>query len=324
MARHPVVPSHLLGFHRATAVFAGLLVALLGVTTAAFIATDLHFAWHEVLDARSFVIAAFWGAWIFHVATPGRHPREWVIAETLLVLGILLTFSYIGSPLQYAIIALNVPVADGWLAQADAAMGVHVPALVSWTSAHPALTSIVRVAYYSLLPQFILSLLVLGGWYRDRRALWEFAWHFQVCLVAALVGLALFPAACAFSYYGFEPLLDQARFIRQFEALRDGTMTVVHPQDLEGMITFPSFHAAGGLLVAWSFRRYRVWCAALGCLNAVLIASTVLTGAHYAVDIVAAAAVFAGSVVLWRRFGARWIEPATDVEASAARDARAA
>jgi hypothetical protein len=324
MVRQRAVPSHLLGFHRATAVFIGLQLALLGVTTAAFVATDLRLAWHELLDVRSFVPAVIWATWVLHVSTPGKHPREWVIGETLLVLALLLTFSHIGGPLQYAIIALNVPVADGWLAEADALMGVHVPTLVSWTSAHPALTSILRTAYLSLLPQFVLPVVVLGCWYRDRRALWEYAWHFQICLVAALVGLSLFPAACAFSYYGFESLLDQTRFATQFEALRNGTMTVVHPKNLEGMITFPSFHAAGGLLVTWSFRRYPVWFAALGCLNALLIASTVLTGAHYAIDVLAAAGVFAVSVLVWRRLAAAWIGPSTEVSESAVRDVKAA
>ena len=146
---------------------------------------------------------------------------------------------------------------------------------------------------------------------RDRTALWEYAWNFQFCLIAALIGLALFPAACAFTYYGFDSLLDQTRFTTQFHAVRSGVMSVVPLNDLEGMITFPSFHVAGGLLVTWSFRRYPVWAGAIGLINVVLIASTVLTGAHYLVDVIGALGVFGCSVWLWRRVAAEWIEPAT-------------
>jgi membrane-associated phospholipid phosphatase len=305
-------PSHL-GFHRLTLIFVIAQLALLALTAVSFLATGLQLEWRELADGRSVAILLIWAMWLFYGMTRGQHERKWVATETFLVVALLLTFSLIGSPLQYALIAFRGPLADAWLAQADAAIGVHVPTLVSWTAAHPWFESVLVAAYGSLLLQFVLPPVVLGIRYRDRKALWEYAWHFQVCLVAALIGLALFPAACAFTYYGFESLLDQTRFITQFEALRNGAMSVVHPRDLEGMITFPSFHAAGGMLITWAFRRYRGWAIALGTLNVLLIAATVLTGAHYAIDVIASVAVFAGSVWLWRRVAVHWIAPAATV-----------
>jgi membrane-associated phospholipid phosphatase len=313
-----------LGFHRLCLLFAATQLALLCVTGGALLYTGIRLEWQEVASVRTTAVAFMWIAWLLHVRTPGRHPREWVMAETFLVIALLLTFSNIGSPLQYAIIAFRAPLADAWLAKADALLGVHVPALVSWTAAQPALTAALVAAYTSLLPQFVLPPLVLGCWYRDRKALWEYAWNFQFCLIAALVGLALFPAACAFTYYGFDSLLDQTRFTAQFNAVRNGAMSVLPFDNMEGMITFPSFHVAGGLLVTWAFRRYAAWAAALGLLNAALIVSTVLTGAHYVIDVVAAFAVFGCSVWLWRRVAAGWIEPATRDETRALRHEPAA
>jgi hypothetical protein len=306
------LPPHL-GFHRVTLIFVIAQLAMLALTAVSFLATGLRLEWRELVDGRTATILLTWATWVFYGKTRGQRERNWVVTETVLVVALLLTFSLIGSPLQYALIACRGPLADAWLAQADAAIGVHVPTLVSWTAAHPWFESVLVAAYGSLLLQFVLPPVVLGIRYRDRQALWEYAWHFQVCLIAALVGLALFPAACAFTYYGFESLLDQTRFITQFEALRNGAMTVVHPRELEGMITFPSFHAAGGMLITWAFRRYRGWAIALGTLNVLLIAATVLTGAHYAIDVIASVAVFAGSVWLWRRVAVHWIAPATTV-----------
>jgi len=300
-----------LGFHRLCALFAVVQVTLLCVTTGALLYTGMRLEWQELASARTAMVVLMWGMWLLHVLTPGRHPREWVVAETFLVIALLITFSNIGSPLQYAIIAFRAPLADAWLAEADALLGVNVPMLVSWTAAQPWLASVLVVIYGSLLPQFVLPPLVLGCWYRDRKALWEYAWNFQFCLIAALVGLALFPAACAFTYYGFDSLLNQTRFTTQFHAVRSGVMSVVPLNDMEGMITFPSFHAAGGLLVTWSFRRYPIWTVALGLINLVLITSTVLTGAHYMVDVIAALGVFGCSLWLWRRVAAEWIEPST-------------
>jgi hypothetical protein len=298
-----------LGFHRLSAFFAVLQAALLCITTAALLYTGLSLEWRDLVSPRSAAVVSMWGVWLLHVVIPGRRPREWVIAETFLVVALLTTFSNIGSPLQYGLIAFRAPLADPWLASADALLGINVPTLVSWTAAQPGLAPVLKAVYGSLLAQFLLPPLILGIWYRDRQALWEYAWHFQVSLVAALIGLALFPAACAFSYYGFDSLLDQTRFITQFEAVRSGAVSVVPLNDMEGMITFPSFHVAGGLLITWSFRRYPMWGVALGVINVLMIVSTVLTGAHYVIDVIAALVVFGCSVWLWRHTAIAWIEP---------------
>src|ERR1700676_3824279 len=127
--------------------------------------------------------------------------------------------------------------------------------------------------------------------------------HFPVCLAVTLPGVALMPATVPISYYSFESLIDQSRFIDHFTRLRSGAFTELWLNDIEGMISCPSFHVAGGLMVTWAFRGHRRWFAALAVLNTLLIASTVLAGAHYAIDIVATVVLFAGSVLLWRAWG---------------------
>ena len=133
--------------------------------------------------------------------------------------------------------------------------------------------------------------------------MWEYIFHFHICLVLTLIGLVLFPAMCAFSYYGFESLIDQTRFITHFSALRNGNFHLLRLRELEGLITFPSFHVAGGLMVTWAFRAYRRMFVFLLVLNALMIASTVLLGPHYAVDLVASGLVFGASVWLYNRWG---------------------
>jgi hypothetical protein len=118
-----------------------------------------------------------------------------------------------------------------------------------------------------------------------------------------LVGVALLPAECAFTYYGFTSLLDQTRFINHFDALRGGIFAEIRYDNIEGLISFPSFHTAGGLMVTWAMRHHRAWLVPVFALNVLLISATVLTGAHYAIDVVVTAVMFAGSVWLWRAWG---------------------
>ena len=182
---------------------------------------------------------------------------------------------------------------------------MHVPTLVLWTRTHPWLVRrhLPAWSYASLLPQLFLPVFVLGFWYRDRAAVWEYAFHFHVCLVVTLVCFALFPAACVFSFYGFESILDQSRFIAHFGDVRAGLMTVIDPSNTDGLISFPSFHTAGALMTTWALRRSRIWVTLLGVLNTGLIAATVLLGAHYVIDLLATCALCGVSLALYRTIG---------------------
>ena len=241
------------------------------------------------------LLLVVWGRYVLAPASGWNR----AVADALLALLLLVTLTTIAGPAQYPAVALGFPEADPWLSAADAALGVDVPAIRAWTASHPALVPVLTLAYYSLLPQFMLPIVVLG-FLREREPLWEYVFHFHVCLTVTLVGVALWPAACAFTYYGFDSLLDQTRFINHFAALRAGTFGDVRFDDIEGLISFPSFHVAGGLMVTWAFRHRRGWFAAIAAVNVLLIAATVLTGAHYGIDVLASLALFAGSVVLWR------------------------
>ena len=145
-----------------------------------------------------------------------------------------------------------------------------------------------------------LPVLVLGFWYRDRTALWEYAFHFQVCLLGTLACFALFPARVPFSVYGVESILDQSRFLAHFGGVRSGLMTVIDPSNLEGLVSFPSFHTAGALMTTWALRRSRIWVTLLGVLNTGLIAATVLLGVHYFIDLLGAVALCGVSLALYR------------------------
>jgi hypothetical protein len=274
-----------------------LQAVLVAVTAPLYPLVGIGIHWSSGLSS-AIGLALLLAVWVRYVFAP---PSGWnrAVADALLALLLLATLTNIVGPAQYPAVALGFPEADRWLSATDAALGLHVPALTTWTAARPAFAQILILAYHSLLPQFLLPIVVLG-FLRDRKHLWEYIFHFHVCATVTLIGVALWPAACAFTYYGFDSLLDQTRFIDHFAALRAGTFREVRFDNIEGLITFPSFHVAGGLMVTWAFRHRRGWFAAVAVLNTLLIAATVLTGAHYGIDVVASLALFAGSVVLWR------------------------
>jgi hypothetical protein len=282
---------------RVIALQAGILV----LTAPLYPLVGISIRWSAAL-LQLLTLGLLLGVWLVYVLTPSRRHKV-MFADAVLAMLLLATFTNIAGAAQYPAVALGFPEVDRWLAASDAALGIHVPTLTAWTGSHPIVARVLIFSYFSLLPQFALPILTFGIFYRDRKGLWEYIFHFHFCLAVTLLGVALLPAACAFSYYGFESLIDQTHFIDHFTRLRSGAFTELRVNDIEGMISFPSFHVAGGLMVTWAFRGHRRWFAALAVLNTLLIASTVLTGAHYGIDVVATVVLFAGSVLLWRAWG---------------------
>jgi membrane-associated phospholipid phosphatase len=94
--------------------------------------------------------------------------------------------------------------------------------------------------------------------------------------------------------------------MRQLFGVRSGALTVIRLEDAVGLISWPSFHVAGALIVTWALRR--TWCRwPLVLLNAALSLSTVLLGLHYAIDVVSAFVVCACSIAL-EKLLRPWIE----------------
>ena len=242
--------------------------------------------------------------WGYYFWQPGRR-SEWISAEASMAFLLMLTFAAVATPGQYLAAAFNRPLIDSTLAWWDSLLGIDVPSLVTWTRQYPNLSAVLIGSYFTLLPQFVLIVPVLWLW-SDRRALWEYTFHFHVCTTTTVLVSAIFPVASVFQYFGFESLLDQSRFIAHFQGVRDGSRMVVPLGNMEGLVSMPSLHAAGAMLVTWAVRRIRplVWPVSL--LNTLLIASTVLTGAHYVVDVLAAGVMVAVSVLAYRRLEPRW------------------
>jgi membrane-associated phospholipid phosphatase len=130
--------------------------------------------------------------------------------------------------------------------------------------------------------------------------MWELCFTFAGSAVVCAFLSALVPAIGAFAYYGVPPDVlarlppGAGRFhLLIFEEYRSGALDTVDLRQLEGVVTFPSFHAAMALMTAhavrdmrWLFRLLSVW-------SGVILISTIPIGGHYAVDLLAGAVVWA-------------------------------
>ena len=195
--------------------------------------------------------------------------------------------------------ALQRPLIDAALAAADRAAGLDWPACYRWLHDQPARWSTARFLYNSEGPQVLLLILVLGT-RRPHRAR-EFFLGFAVCSLAVSVLGALLPAAGAYVHYAVPDGLDRA-YVRQYLALRDG-LRVFDVRTVQGIVQFPSFHAALAVLCAYASRGTWLWWPAL-LLDVAIVVVTPVAGGHHFTDV--GAGLLLAAAALWggRRLGA--------------------
>jgi membrane-associated phospholipid phosphatase len=89
-------------------------------------------------------------------------------------------------------------------------------------------------------------------------------------------------------------------FGRTFNLLRDGSLAVVDLSALDGIVSFPSFHTALGVMGIHAARDTRWLVAFVLPLNATMIVSTMPVGGHHLADVLAGAGLTLGAILLVR------------------------
>ncbi len=233
-----------------------------------------------------------------------RNVSDFVLCVNTLLHLVLFSSSY--TILMYCLATFNRPLIDPLLVDVDAGLGCHLPAIVGWAKAHPAMERSLQFAYDTLLPQ--TALIAALGLVGDRRPLEVFVQRFMLSALLTVAVFYAYPAAGPFEAFGYELNGAQARYMEHFEGLRAGEMDTFSLQQAEGLITFPSFHATWAILLAlgcW----HRPWLFALSAvLNGMVLIATLTTGWHYLAD------VFAGVIVALVAVGTchwlgRWVYP---------------
>ncbi|HET8543777.1 MAG TPA: phosphatase PAP2 family protein [Pseudolabrys sp.] len=224
-----------------------------------------------------------------------RRPNPQLCAVTEAAAQMLLILLF-GILLTYAAMTANFPYRDADFYAIDQALGLDRRAYLDFVNSRPLLAGLAGYAYLTLLPQFALVPMVLMVANRlPHLRRWMVA--LGLALMATSAISVFTPAVAAFVYLDLTPQVyanissTVYTHVPTLEALRAGTLHSLHLDNLEGLITFPSFHTAGALMFIWALRTvpYVRWPAI--ALNSALIAATPIDGAHYFIDLVGGALV---------------------------------
>ncbi len=199
----------------------------------------------------------------------------------------LVLFTNAASFLSYILTGiLPLPRWDGALATTDRALGLNWLDMYQCLARHPAIEASAHIVYMSLGPEMLILLFALEllGHHNQARA---FLLWFMVSAIATIIIGVLIPAAGAVVYYHL-PVAPTTVYVSQMADLRNGTLRTFNPFDSsEGLVVFPSFHAALAVLCIYAARPLRILKYPLLALNLLIILSSPFEGAHYFIDIIA-------------------------------------
>jgi membrane-associated phospholipid phosphatase len=215
----------------------------------------------------------------------------------------ILALTFLVGLMSIVLATTNLPLIDRLLESLDHLFFVDALTIARAQMDFPAWMAIMNYSYGSLTFQPFALIVLASVFNPNHLAKFTFGWTVSLC-----VCLAVFPFVPALGFYlhhGIDPAsVPSVRVPAAWShakillPARSGQLRELGWPHINGIITFPSFHAAAAILLAWGFSCtpwFFCWPALI--LNALMLVSTITIGGHYLVDVFAGCIVALGSIL---------------------------
>ncbi len=224
--------------------------------------------------------------------------RSEPIALVTIATALFILFTLFGSIFNYLLFPLANMIIDEQLARIDAYVGYSWPGLVAGLAEFPLLGALLGQVYLSSLFQFVLIILLLG-FTNKAVSLHRFLLTGMFGALAAIGIWWLVPSFGPSAMYEIpDDLMERVSLVVQpsygAELLRlaaNGPIRIT-PEDVLGVIAFPSFHTVMACMAVWfTFKTF----AGPGFLlvNVLMLPAILAHGGHHLVDVLGGMIVFA-------------------------------
>jgi membrane-associated phospholipid phosphatase len=223
-----------------------------------------------------------------------RYRNDAKIRDACISVALFIVFSNVGGVLSYLVVSTDAPLVDSTLAAWDQALGFDWPNVYLWVQQHHIVSSVFTVAYGGIFPEIA----IITCWLcftRETQGLSELYSVIVIAFIATCVIAGLFPAAGASTFYASAVHADIS-MLSNFQPLRAGSLKTIDMFHVQGLFSFPSFHAVMAIALAYAMRKSRAF-PAFAVFNGVVILSTPTCGGHYLVDVLAGAATVFASIL---------------------------
>ena len=267
------------------------------MVSTAFIFTDFQFAADGLFSRVGY---------LFCIALCGIYARGYGFLRLSAFFQAWAMIAGLALPVFLACVLLastGLPLVDRHLIAVDQLMGFDWLSLHHTLQHQPEVFFVGERIYLSLQWQPTLLILALAMLMQHTH-LWRFitAWF-----LALLITIAIFPftpAVGGFIHHGitsqtFPHLSEQSisGWYGIFEQVREGEITKLGANTVTGIVTFPSFHAAGAVLLAYGWMKVKWLRWPMAALNIGVFATSTFIGGHYLVDLIAGATIAITSII---------------------------
>jgi len=231
----------------------------------------------------------------------GKH----ALADAAGTVGVVSLGAMSGGAIAMLGLRFGFPKADEMLHQADLALGIDGISIASMVAAHHDLLLPVLAPIYNLTVELCFASLVVLSLTKDRVEAWRGAFIFVGSLLTTCAVAAFIPATGLINWAPPNVLAYlPSAFMPHFNEFYYGADPVLRLQVIDGIISFPSFHAIVGFLVFSMWRKGLATRVVAAIWLAVELLSTVAAG-HYVIDLLGGLAVWAAWFALSRRIESR-------------------
>lgn len=271
-----------------------IIVELIGLPLA-----NLSVNWHSMQDVPLFAgLLLLYGFGLEQVRQhAGRFARlRWVAAfvgDFCFSAAQIGTFSAISAPLTYILARANLPMIDAQLGAADHALQFDWTVMHEWVVQHSTIHDVLRWAYFTHINQCWV-LIALGSLWFPGRCNAELTWCFMLSLMICCTVSVILPSLAMGG--------DAGSYIPVVNSLRAGEPMTFDWDQAEGIVAFPSFHAALAVIYCYA-ARHRLWALIpFAALDTLMLISTPPIGGHYLSDLIGGIAVALIAIGVTRRF----------------------
>lgn len=294
--------------HRLDRTIWALIAVIAGVVLTAPLFTNFNLEWLTFAGPAAAVAVLCAGALVYRRWRP--EPR---LATALECTAQLVAFTAVGAPLSYLAAAAGgmFPLQDAMFEAADRALGFDWHGMLSWMNERKDAHVAFSLAYMSFTFQASMTVLALafcGRHVQLRVFMLALALSALVCIAISVVvpceGIWGFLKLTASDYPAIVPATRELH-LPIFHGLRDGSFRALTGLTSEGIITFPSFHTALGVIFVvalWPVPVLR-WVGVV--INALMMVSIPIDGGHYFVDMIAGTIIAVLSIAAARAMALR-------------------
>jgi hypothetical protein len=229
------------------------------------------------------------------------------ISLALTATGTFIVFSLVGSIFNYCLLPSSFPRIDPYLIEFDAMIGFNWPWFATMVSFNPMISSILKVVYFSSLPQLILVILILG-FSKRMNELHTFLITGIIGAVIMFVVWSFLPSFGATSVHDLPqdvldrmPIAVSPEYGKELVRLSREGSAYISPANVLGLIGFPSFHTVMALMSVVFLRKIKVvWAFAL-IINLIMVPAIIVEGGHHLADLLGGLGVFVCAYMLAQR-----------------------